>query len=229
MFKVNKDERTLWVYDDIGAAYMGMIDAGMIVNGLELIGGDNRALMRINSRGGSTMEMVAIANAARRHPAGVDVAVDGIAGSAAHYITLGVWREDEATRGKVTIAKNAAIMLHRASAGVFGTAKELRKAADDLEVIESTFIGDFMDKTGKTEVEILSILDKESWLTAEMAVEMGFADEIGLAIVSDSAIESSKTMTMQVLQSGFRSQEIQRGETPPQTAAKIRAYLAGVV
>jgi len=87
MFAVDTKTNEIFLYDDIGPAWLGMIDATSVIAGLKQMEG-KRVLLRINSPGGSVDEGAAIYNAIKRHPGGVDVAIDGLAASIAGYIAM---------------------------------------------------------------------------------------------------------------------------------------------
>jgi ATP-dependent protease ClpP protease subunit len=124
----------------------------------------------INSYGGSVFEGTAIYNQLRRHPAEKTSYIDGFACSVAAVIAM---------VGKVVMPKNAMLMIHNIWLGVVGNAKELRKAADDLDVIMQGNRQAFIQKIGDklTEERLIEMLDNETWLTAEKCIEFGFADE----------------------------------------------------
>lgn len=125
----------------------------------------------INSYGGSVFEGTAIFNQLRRHPAEKVVSIDGFACSVASVIAM--------AGDKVIMPRNAMMMIHNMWMGVVGNSKELRKAADDLDVISKGNRQAYMQKCGDklTEEQLIKMLDEETWLTAEQCIEFGFADE----------------------------------------------------
>lgn len=133
---------------------------------------DGKVELYINSMGGSVKEALGIVNALRRCPAKVTAYVDGFAASAASVITQGA---DE-----VIMPRNTCMMLHNARWITEGNPKELRKSADDLEVINKTIINSYADRAGeKLPAAVLTkILDDETWLTAEECVKYGLADKL---------------------------------------------------
>lgn len=139
---------------------------------LEGLTAENTVEVYINSYGGSVKEALGIVNALRRCPARVVAYVDGFAASAASVITQGA---DE-----VLMPRNTCMMLHNARWWVEGNPKELRKSADDLEVINQTIINSYAARAGdKLPAAVLQqILDEETWLTAEDCVRYGLADGI---------------------------------------------------
>lgn len=124
----------------------------------------------INSMGGDVKEALGIVNALKRCPAKVVAYVDGFAASAASVITQGA---DE-----IYMPRNTCMMLHNARWVTEGNPKELRKSADDLEVINQTIINSYAARAGeKLSAQVLQqILDEETWLTAEQCIQYGLAD-----------------------------------------------------
>lgn len=218
MFKVNKSTNEIFLYDDIGPAWAGMIDDGMLIQGLEDIG-DQRATLRINSIGGDVFIMASMFNAIRRHEPGVDVIIDGVAASAASYIAM--------AGDTVTIAENGLMMLHYAWTVAAGNARELRKLADDLDVIGSAMVRDYVAKSGKLAGEIDQILSDETWYNAESAVENRFADSIGNIVIPDSDIASDRAAAK--AEQAIKAQRDRTSQSLYKTAAaKIRAKVAKV-
>lgn len=125
----------------------------------------------INSYGGSVFEGTAIYNQLRRHQAFKTVYIDGFACSVASVIAM--------AGDKVVMPRNAMMMIHNAWTYAMGNSSELRKAADDLEIINKGNRQAYLQKSGEkiNEEELVSLLDSETWLTAEDCIRLGFADE----------------------------------------------------
>jgi len=126
----------------------------------------------INSYGGSVFEGTAIYNQLKRHPATVNVYVDGFACSVASIIAM--------AGDKIIMPSNAMMMIHNAWNVVYGNSKELRKAADDLDVIMEGNMQAYLDKAGDklSEATLRQMLEDETWLTAKQCLELGLCDEI---------------------------------------------------
>ena len=125
----------------------------------------------INSTGGSVYEGTAIYNQLKRHTAQKTVFIDGFACSVASVIAMA---------GDIIIMpKNAMMMIHNMWMWACGNARELRKAADDLDIISKGNRQAYMQKAGDkiTEEQLISMLDEETWLTAEDCIKYGLADE----------------------------------------------------
>lgn len=124
----------------------------------------------INSDGGDVFAGQAIYSMIRRHKATVIVYVDGLAASIASVIAM--------AGDTVKMPRNAMMMIHNPWTWGVGNAEEFRKLADDLDKARDSILVTYEDKTGLPRDDIIVLLDAETWLTAEEAVEKGFADEI---------------------------------------------------
>lgn len=170
--KAKADKSEIWLYDEIGKNWFGEgIGAKEFLAEINAIKSPHID-MHINSPGGAVFEGAAIYNAIKRHPATVHTYIDGIAASIASVIAL--------AGDRIIMAANALFMIHNPSGMAFGTAEEMRKTADILDKVCGTMIGTYMEKSGKTEAEIKALLDAQTFMDADEAMEAGFCDEIGL-------------------------------------------------
>ena len=126
----------------------------------------------INSMGGDVVEGTAIYNQLKRHPAKKTVFVDGFAASIASVIAM--------AGDEVIMPANTLMMVHNMTWGVYGNPEELRKAADDLETINSTGREAYLLKAGDklTREKLTQMMDAETWLPARECVELGLADRL---------------------------------------------------
>jgi len=128
--------------------------------------------LHINSYGGSVKEGIAIYNQLKQKKCKEIVAyVDGVAYSVASVIMQAADRR--------IMGVGTSILIHNMWLSVAGNARELRKAADDLDVLMESNRQIYMERVNITEDELIEMLDNETYLTPEQAVEMGFADEVG--------------------------------------------------
>lgn len=123
----------------------------------------------INSGGGSVMAGQEIYSLLYGRD-DVEIKIQSMAGSAASVIAMA---------GKSEITPVAMIMIHNVSAsGVFGDYHEMEKTAEALKQMNAALSASYCAKTGIAEDEIISLMDKETWLTANQALDMGFVDAI---------------------------------------------------
>ena len=129
---------------------------------------DEEIELEINSYGGDVFTGIDIMNTLRSHKGNVTITVTGIAASAASIICMGA--------DKIQMYSNTQLMVHNAWTIVAGNAKDLRKAADDLESVGESVLASY---THRIDAETAKkLLDEETYLSATKAVELGLADEI---------------------------------------------------
>lgn len=126
--------------------------------------------VEINSGGGSVYAGSEIYTALKNHKGQVNVSIVGLAASAASVIAMA---------GKtVKMSPTAQFMVHNVSAQGAGDYRDMQHMADILKTANETIASAYILKTGKSKDEILAMMDKETWLTAEKAKEYGFIDEV---------------------------------------------------
>lgn len=192
----NPDNLDMYIYGDVEGDYFDwwtwdMVEsetsANHFRNELAKYPDAKNINLYVNSYGGSVYEAMSIRNQLKRHPAYVTAYVDGFACSAASFILTGC--------DKVVMYSNTMQMIHNMWNVAVGNAKQLRKAADDLDVIMEGNRRAYLEKSnGKiTEEKLIELLDAESWLTAQQCIDYGLADEI-------LGQEADLTGAMQMLQ-----------------------------
>ena len=134
----------------------------------ELPKGD-RLQVKINSGGGEVMagqEMYTMLRAR----SDVDIEVESLAASAASVIAMA---------GHCTISPVGMLMIHCVSAGrVSGNHRDMEKMAETLQTYDAALANAYVAKTGRPLDEILQLMNEETWLTANRAVDLGFVDAI---------------------------------------------------
>ena len=139
--------------------------------------------LHINSYGGSVKEGVAIYNQLKRKKCKEIVAyVDGFAYSIASVILQAADRR--------IMGLGTSLLIHNMWLQVAGNAEDLRKAADDLDVLMESNRQIYLEKINISEDELIEMMNAETYLTPEQAVEMGFADEIS----TDKKADEGKTL-----------------------------------
>ncbi|MCM1089094.1 MAG: Clp protease ClpP [Muribaculaceae bacterium] len=127
--------------------------------------------LHINSCGGSVKEGIAIYNQLKQKKCREIIAyVDGFAYSIASIILQAADRR--------IMGLGTSLLIHNMWMYMEGNAKELRKAADDLDVLMESNRQVYMERVNISEEELIEMMDNETYLTPEKAVEMGFADEV---------------------------------------------------
>jgi ATP-dependent Clp protease, protease subunit len=126
--------------------------------------------LRVNSGGGSVFEGMTIFQRLKDHQAKVTAYVDGFAASIASIIIMAA---DE-----IIMGEGSMLMIHKPLVMTYGNAEEHERMIDILDKIESQMISIYAKKTGMSRAEIATALAKETWYTAEQAVENNLATKI---------------------------------------------------
>lgn len=124
----------------------------------------------INSPGGEVFAGAAIYNALLQYSGRKTVRVDGVAASMASVIAM--------VGDEIYMSPGSTMMVHRPLVGAYGNVKDLEKAIEMLKAVEDTIIPIYEERTGLSKDEVFSLLDEETWLSPEKAVELGFADKL---------------------------------------------------
>lgn len=130
--------------------------------------------VHINSPGGVVYEGQAIYNLLKQHKAKKTVFIDGMALSIASLIAM--------AGDKIIMPENTVMMIHNPSAGGAGTAKDFRKAAENLDRARDSMLTVYQARTKVPAEELRAMLEAETWFSAREAVAKGFADEIGESV-----------------------------------------------
>ena len=166
-------EDTLYLYDVIVSDdCWGGVSAEKFVRELNALTAPVLHL-RINSPGGDVFAARAIEAAIRNHPSRIVAHVDGYAASAASFVAVAC---DE-----VEIAPGGFFMIHKAWTVTAGNADELLHTAAMLEKLDASLADTYAEKTGCAPEDIAGWMKAETWLSADEAVEQGFADRVAEA------------------------------------------------
>lgn len=156
---------TSWAWEELGE-----MSAVNLSKQLDAMGDVEQIDVFINSYGGEVAEGLAIYNALRRHNAKVRTYCDGFACSIASVIFMA---GDERIMNESSL-----LMIHNAWTYAVGNADELRKQAEDLEKITQASVEAYKAHSSLTEEEIKELMNNETWILPEEALEYGFATSI---------------------------------------------------
>lgn len=123
----------------------------------------------VNSGGGSVMAGQEIYSALRGKDK-VTIKIQSLAGSAAGVVAMA---------GRCLISPVAMVMIHNVSMhGASGDYHDMQKNAEILKQMNAAMAAAYTEKSGRPQEEILRLMDRETWLTANQCLEYGFVDEI---------------------------------------------------
>ncbi len=136
----------------------------------ELMSGSGDITVWINSPGGDCVAAAQIYNLLMDYKGNVTVKIDGIAASAASVVAM--------AGTKVLVSPVSMLMIHNPMTVAMGNSEEMQKAIEMLAEVKESIINAYEIKTSMSRAKISHLMDAETWMDANKAVELGFADEI---------------------------------------------------
>ena len=179
------DNGDAWVYDLFGEDY---ITPRAVIDALEEASGEDVDI-DINSGGGDVFAGSEIYSAIRAYPGKVNIHVVGLAASAASVV---------ACAGRSDMAPTAQMMVHNVSAYATGNYHDMDKASDMLKQANRAIAAAYVEKSGMSEQDALDLMDAETWITAQDAVDYGLIDSIAESKNSAPEEDASIRLTASV-------------------------------
>ena len=134
----------------------------------ELNSGEGNITLWINSPGGDCFAAAQIYNMLKDYSGKITVKIDGIAASAASVIAM--------AGDTVLMSPVSMFMIHNPATIAFGDHNEMQKAIDMLNEVKESIINAYVLKTGQSRAKLSHLMDSETWMNANKALELGFAD-----------------------------------------------------
>jgi ATP-dependent Clp endopeptidase proteolytic subunit ClpP len=167
----------LYLCDVIGSDFFGGgISAQEVTDALQQFQaqGVKELFIYMNSPGGDVFEATAIYNALDRFRGSVQgkitVQNDALAASAASYVAM--------VGDDIITAPNAMWMIHNPWGLAIGDSTDMRATADVLDKVGSTLLGVYAERSGMDPKDVQALMDAETWMTADEALEYGFTDQV---------------------------------------------------
>lgn len=136
----------------------------------ELISGEGDIEVWINSPGGDCIAASQIYNMLMDYKGNVTVKIDGIAASAASVIAM--------AGTEVLMGPTSLMMIHNPFTVAIGDSEEMQKAMGMLDEVKESIVNAYEIKTGLSRPRLSHLMDAETWLNANKAIELGFADAL---------------------------------------------------
>ena len=136
----------------------------------DLTAGEGDIVIWLNSPGGDCIAASQIYAMLMDYPGNVTVKIDGIAASAASVIAM--------AGTKVLMDPTALMMVHTPLTVAIGDSEEMQKAIAMLSEVKESIINAYEIKTGQSRIKLSHLMDAETWLNANKAIELGFADGV---------------------------------------------------
>lgn len=150
----------------------------------ELNSGDGDITVWINSPGGDCVAAAQIYNMLSAYKGNVTIKIDGIAASAASVIAM--------AGNRVLMSPVSMMMIHNPATIAFGDHNEFAKAIEMLDEVKESIINAYVIKTGLSRTKLSHLMDSETWMNANKAIELGFADDV----ISDGKSEDTSEATV---------------------------------
>ncbi len=151
----------VWLYDEIGSSFWGESISALIN-------------LRVNSPGGDVFDATAMYNILVKHPARIEVDIEGMALSAASLVIM--------AGDTIRMASNAFIMIHDPWGFAGGTSQDLRDVAETMDMVKQQIVNTYSACTGNKPVQIAEWMTAETWMNSEDALKNKFVSEISPAI-----------------------------------------------
>ena len=171
----------------------------------ELLSGNGPITIWLNSPGGDCIAASQIYSMLMDYVGEVTIKIDGIAASAASVIAM--------AGTKVLMAPTALMMIHNPMTMAWGDKSEMTKAIEMLDEVKESIVNAYEIKTGMSRAKLSHLMDSETWMNANKAIELGFADDIledkkkkcaADEVAFSFAAKSSETRLMNKLEAKFK-------------------------
>ena len=136
----------------------------------ELNAGTGDVVIWINSPGGDCVAASQIYTMLMDYKGHITVKIDGIAASAASVIAM--------AGTEVLMAPTSLLMIHNPLTVAIGDSEEMQKAIAMLDEVKESIINAYELKTGMSRAKLAHLMDAETWMNANKAIELGFVDGV---------------------------------------------------
>lgn len=162
-----------------------------------------------------------IYSALKSYKGGVNIAITGLAASAASVIAMA---------GPSEMAPTARMMVHNVSTMAGGNYHDMDKTSEILQQADKSIAAAYMAKTGMSEADALAMMDKETWLTAQQAVDMKLVDKVMFAETGPQDLVAAMRMPLpraviEKTREMLKNQKVPPAESLPANSAKEKALL----
>lgn len=180
----------------------------------ELFQGSGPVTVWLNSPGGDCIAASQIYTMLMDYPGDVTVKIDGIAASAASVIAM--------AGTKVQMAPTALMMIHNPMTAAYGNHADMAKAIEMLDEVKESIINAYEIKTGLSRAKLSHLMDAETWMNANKAIELGFVDcllddtskaDVDIPAYAFSGRETEKKL-LNLLTNHYHEEPSEPGGTP---------------
>lgn len=187
-----------WIYDWLGIEYT---TPKKVNEALREANGEDIDVY-INSPGGDVFAGSEIYTALREYAGKVRIKIVGIAASAASVV---------AQAGESEISPTGMFMIHNVQTTTSGDYNDMFHSGETLLSANQGIINAYLEKTGMSQERLQELMDQETYMSAQQAVEMGFVDKVMFQDISPVLVNASSGMlpaeTMKKLRNLIKNQE----------------------
>lgn len=163
-------ERTLFLNGTIASESWFDDDVTPALFKSDLDSGKGPITVWINSPGGDVWAAAQIYNMLLSYGEKVTVKIDGLAASAASVIAM--------AGDEVLVSPVSMLMIHNPATAAMGDKSDLEQAISMLDSVKDSILNAYVNKTGLSKNKLSKLMDDETWMDANKAVELGFADRV---------------------------------------------------
>jgi ATP-dependent Clp protease protease subunit len=163
-------ERTLFLNGTIASESWFDDDVTPALFKSDLESGKGPITVWINSPGGDVWAAAQIYNMLLSYGKKVTVKIDGLAASAASVIAM--------AGDEVLVSPVSMLMIHNPATAAMGDKSDLEQAISMLDSVKDSILNAYVKKTGLSKNKLSKLMDDETWMDANKAVDLGFADRV---------------------------------------------------
>ncbi|MBQ7560765.1 MAG: Clp protease ClpP [Synergistaceae bacterium] len=165
----NSQVRDIFIYSSIEHDDLFGMSANKLIDSLGDLKALSKIVLHINSEGGDLFEGVAIYNLLKDSGVEIEAIIEGFCASSASVIAM--------SASKIIMKRGSVLMIHKPVTFASGTSEELNKCAEVLNMITENIIDIYQARTGLSRDTINDLMNKEAYMSGEMAKSLGFCDE----------------------------------------------------
>lgn len=224
LIEEEKEVRTLFLNGTIAEDSWFDDDISPAIFKDELNAGDGDISVWINSPGGDCVAAAQIYNMLKDYKGKVTIMIDGLAASAASVIAM--------AGDIVLMSPVSMMMIHNPATMAFGDHTEMKKTIDMLDEVKESIINAYEIKSGLPRDKISKLMDQETWMNANKAIELGLADGLiekqdnkEIKVKPEALLFSSKLVDNALFNKISKKYEIEKPKQELTSASEIKARL----
>lgn len=168
-------------------------DAETLKSSLKEIAPNDDVQISIDSPGGDFFSMVSMFNIlrdfARNHKGTIETYIQGLAASCASMLALAA--KAGKPESKIIVEDLSIFMIHNSWCIEIGDRRTHARASEDLQRIDALQRMIYTNATGKTEAELVELMNNDTFYYGEEIINAGFADEMRKTENNDLSIPST--------------------------------------